>query len=416
MAKVPPYRLMKAARRLAMLAMVFAGLLLGLRSLARLGPEETASLVAGNNAFALDLYSRLKDGNGNLFFSPYSISACLATTYAGARGDTEKQMAQVLHFDGGQEQVARSFGGLRQQLNAAQKKGEIQLNITNGLWGQEGHPFLPAFLKTARQQYDAKLIQLDFATAAESARQQINDWVSDKTKGKITGLIPPGLLNGMTRLVLVNAIYFKGNWTHQFKKLHTQPAPFFVAADHETQTPLMNLTDNFKYAETDAWQLLEMSYVGNDISMVVLLPREKDGLKNIETALTTADLGDWLGRLRPQKVQVSFPKFKMTQQFALADTLSAMGMPAPFSRQSDFSGMDGSHDLFISAVVHKAYVDVNEEGTEAAAATGVAIEARAVRRPEPVPIFRADHPFIFLIRDTHSGSILFLGRMVEPGK
>lgn len=416
MAKGLPYYWLKTARRLTILLMLFTNLLSGLRSLARPGPEETSSLVAGNNAFAIDLYSRLKDGGGNVFFSPYSISGCLAMVYAGARGGTEKQMAQVLYFTGGQEQVSRSFGGLQQQLNAAQKKGEIQLKIANGLWGQEGHPWLPAFLKTAQDQFDARLTQVDFATAAESAGQQINDWVSDKTKGKITNLIPPGLLNHMTRLVLVNAIYFKGNWIHQFKKAATHPAPFFITADRQAQTPLMNLTEIFSYAESDSWQLLEMRYIGNDVSMVVLLPKEKDGLNDLEASLTPEKLSDWLGKEHPQKVNVFFPKFKMTQQFNLTQTLEAMGMTAPFSRQSDFSGMDGTHDLFISAVVHKAYVDVNEEGTEAAAATGAAIAARAVHAPQPVPVFRADHPFIFLIRDTHSGSILFLGRMMDPGK
>lgn len=395
--------------------MLFTNLLSGLRSFARFGPEENASLVAGNNAFAIDLYLRLKDGGGNVFFSPYSISGCLAMVYAGARGDTEKQMAQVLHFTGDQEQVSKLFGGLQQQLNAAQKKGEIQLNIANGLWGQQGHPWLPDFLKIAQDQFDARLTQVDFATAAESARQQVNDWVSDKTKGKITNLIPPGLFNHMTRLVLVNAIYFKGNWIHQFKKAVTHPAPFFVTPDRQTQASLMNLTDTFKYAENDSLQMLEMPYVGNDVSMAVFLPKEKDGLKELEASLTPQNLSDWLGQLRPRKINVFLPKFKMTQQFNLTQTLEAMGMTAPFSPQSDFSGMDGSHNLFISAVVHKAYVDVNEEGTEAAAATGAVVEARAVRRPEPVPVFRADHPFIFLIRDTHSGSILFLGRMMDPG-
>ncbi len=378
--------------------------------------EDLQPLVTGNTAFALDLYSRLKTGEGNLFFSPYSISTCLAMTYAGARGDTEKQMAQVLHFGTNQDQLPVLFGALQKQLNEAQKKQEIQLNVANGLWAQEGHPFLPAFLKIARQQYEAKLNQADFRANADSVGSEINDWVSAKTKGKITNLIPPGMLNAMTRLVLVNAIYFKGHWTTQFKKSNTADAPFSVTGERKVQTPLMNITEDYKYAEPEGLQVLELPYVGKDVSMVVLLPRETDGLKQLEDSLTGPKLDEWLAQLRSQKVHVFLPKFKLTGQFGLANTLASMGMPAPFSPQADFSGMDGTHDLYISAVVHKAYVDVNEEGTEAAAATGVVATARAVRRPEPIPVFRADHPFIFLIRDTHSGSVLFLGRMVEPSK
>ncbi len=373
-------------------------------------------LVNGNTAFALDLYSQLKATDGNLFFSPYSISTALAMTYAGARGDTAQQMAHVLHFDADQNQLPVLFGKLQKQLNEAQKKQEIQLNVANGLWAQKGQPFLPAFLETARQQYEANLNQADFRTSADSARNEINDWVSQKTNGKITDLIPAGMLNPMTRLVLVNAIYFKGRWATQFNKSRTADAPFSVTGNRRVQTPLMNLTENYKYAEPEGLQLLELPYVGNDVSMVVLLPRETDGLKQLEASLTGPKLEDWLKQLHSQKVNVFLPRFKLTAQFTLANTLAAMGMPAPFSPRADFSGMDGARDLYISAVVHKAYVDVNEEGTEAAAATGVGVHALAMRRPEPIPVFRADHPFIFLIRDTHYGSILFLGRVVDPSR
>lgn len=373
-------------------------------------------LVTGNTAFGLDLYSQLKASEGNLFFSPYSISTCLAMTYAGARGDTEKQMAQVLHFGGNQYQVPALFGTLQKQLSEAQKKQEIQLNIANGLWAQKGHPFLPAFLDIARKQYEANVNQVDFRTRAETVRHEINDWVSQKTKGKITNLIPAGMLTPMSRLVLVNAIYFKGRWANQFKKSTTTNAPFSVTNDRKVQSPLMNITDNFNYAEPEGLQVLELPYVSNDVSMVVLLPREIDGLKTLESSLTVSKLDEWLAQLHSQKVNVFLPKFKLTEQFTLADTLARMGMPIPFSPQADLSGMDGTRDLYISAVVHKAYVDVNEEGTEAAAATGVGVTAMSAHRPEPIPVFRADHPFIFLIRDTHSGSILFLGRLDDPSK
>jgi serpin B len=372
------------------------------------------SLAGGNTAFGLDLYARLKTADGNLFFSPYSISACLAMTYAGARGDTAAQMAQTLHFDTNQNQLAASFGEIQTQLNNEKEKKGIELNIANGLWGQKDHPFLPSFLDMAKQSYGANLKQIDFRTHAITARTEINDWVDHKTKGKITDLIQPGVLGSATRLVLVNAIYFKGSWTRQFDKHSTTKAPFTVTLNQKPEVPLMNLAADFKYADVDGLQLLELPYVGDDLSMVVLLPREPAGLKGVEDQLNAQTLDRWLAQAREQKVAVFLPKFKMSAQFSLGKPLAEMGMTDALSPNANFSGMDGKRDLFISAVVHKAFVDVNEEGTEAAAATAVVMRMNAVMMPRPTPIFRADHPFIFLIRDTHSGSILFLGRLVDP--
>jgi serpin B len=375
--------------------------------------NDAQALAGSNNAFALDLYARIKTSDANLFFSPYSISACLAMTYAGAQGETAGQMAQTLHFSTNQNQLAAGFGELQRQLHAA--KTGIELNIANGLWGQKGHPFLPAFLEVAKSTYQANLNQVDFRTQADPAREEINDWVSKKTKGKITNLLQPGVIDPATRLVLVNAIYFKGQWSRQFNKTNTANAPFSVTPSQKVQAPLMSLTSEFKYAEVEGLQLLELPYVGGDLSMVVLLPKELDGLKTLEGLLNEQTLGSWLTQARQQKVNVFLPKFKLTAQLSLAKILAEMGMTNPFSPAADFSGMDGARDLFISAVVHKAFVDVSEEGTEAAAATGTVMRALAVRR-QPTPTFRADHPFIFLIRDTHSGSILFLGRVLDPTK
>jgi serpin B len=376
--------------------------------------NDIASLAEGNTAFALDLYARLKSADDNLFFSPYSISTCLAMTYAGARGDTAAQMVKTLHFDTNQNQLAASFGELQRQLNTEQEKKRIELNIANGLWGQKDHPFLPAYLDLAKQSYGANLEQVDFRTHADTAQTEINDWVSQRTKGKITDLIQPGVLGPATRLVLVNAIYFKGRWDKEFDKHNTTNAPFSVTPDQKLEVPLMKLTADYKYAEVEGLQLLELPYAGDDLSMVVLLPRDVDGLKDVENLLNEQSLNHWLSQAREQKVAVLLPKFKLTAQFSLAKPLGEMGMTDAFSPRADFSGMDGERDLFISAVVHKAFVDVNEEGTEAAAATGVVMRMNAVMRPRPTPIFRADHPFIFLIRDSHSGSILFLGRLVDP--
>jgi serpin B len=379
-----------------------------------LAANDIESLAGGNTAFALNLYARLKTADGNLFFSPYSISTCLAMTYNGARGETAAQMAQTLHFDTNQNQLAASFGELQKQLNKEQKKKGIELDNANGLWGQKNHLFLPAYLDIAKQSYGANLKQVDFRTHADTARTEINDWVDHKTQGKITDLIQPGVLGPATRLVLVNAIYFKGSWAREFDKHSTTPAPFTVTPNQKPEVPLMNLTADFKYAEVDGLQLLELPYAGDDLSLVLLLPREPDGLKGMENLLNQQTLDRWLAQARQQKVAVCLPKFKLAAQFSLAKPLAEMGMTDAFSPNANFSGMDGEHDLFISAVVHKAFVDVNEEGTVAAAATGVVMRSWAVMRPRPTPIFRADHPFIFLIRDNHSGSILFLGRLVDP--
>lgn len=372
------------------------------------------SLAGGNTAFGLDLYARLKTADGNLFFSPYSISTCLAMTYAGAQGDTAAQMAQTLRFDTNQLKLAASFGELQKQLSNEQEKKGIELNVANGFWGQKDHLFLPAFLDIAKQSYKANLKQVDFRTHADTARTEINDWVDHKTKGKIADLIQPGVLGPATRLVLVNAIYFKGSWAREFDKHSTTKAPFTVTPNQKPEVPLMHLTADFKYADVDGLQLLELPYAGDDLSMVFLLPREPDGLKGVEDLLNNQTLDRWLAQAREQKVAVFLPQFKLAAQFSLAKPLAEMGMTDAFSRNANFSGMDGERDLFISAVVHKAFVDVNEEGTEAAAATAVVMRSMAVLMPRPTPIFRADHPFIFLIRDNHPGSVLFLGRLVDP--
>jgi serpin B len=390
-------------------------LLLLAASVASAQPAATDVVVTANTRFAFDLYARLKTGDGNLFFSPYSISTCLAMTWAGARGNTGSQMAGVLHFGTDQTGLHSQFADLQKQLNAVQEKKKVALNIANGLWAQQDHRFLPAFLKIATDDYAARIQQADFRTAAEPTRLEINDWVSAKTANRIQDLISPGSLDSMTRLVLVNAVYFKGHWDTPFKKSKTRPAPFKTESRGAVSTPLMHETERFGYAETNGLQLLELTYAGGDLSMVVLLPAETSSFKKFEDSLTAEKLGLWLRQSSDQKVEVFLPRFKLTQEFSLNDTLAAMGMTEAFTDRADFSGMDGGRDLFISAVFHKAFVEVNEEGTEAAAATGATAVASAVRmEPMDIPIFRADHPFLFLIRDVHSGSILFLGRFTGP--
>jgi serpin B len=323
-------------------------------------------------------------------------------------------MAKTLQFPAAvsNEQFHKEFGSIISRLNQAGQIGGFELVVANALWGQKGYKFKDDFLTLVKTNYDGNLELVDFAKQTEEARKTINDWVENKTKDKIKELIKPGMLDTTTRLVLTNAIYFKGKWAVQFKPELTRDAPFTLPGGEKVTVPMMNQTGNFGYMETDTIQILEMPYVGNGLSMVILLPRKPDGVEDLEKELTSDNLAGWLTKLRKREVQVFVPKFKMTSEFSLGDTLSAMGMPDAFSTKADFSGMTGSRDLFISAVVHKAYVDVYEEGTEAAAATGVGMKLTSIAPPPPV--FRADHPFIFLIRDNQTGSILFLGRCANP--
>lgn len=376
--------------------------------------QDLRAVAEDNNRFALDLYARLRAAKAtNLFFSPSSISAALAMTYAGARGETAEQMAKVLHFRSSEEKLHAAFGDLRRLWNAERKQQGYQLNVANRLWGQQSFRFRPEFQAVTRECYGAELAPVDFARNAEDARQQINDWVEEQTQGKIRDLIAPGMLDAMTRLVLTNAIYFKGDWTRPFRKESTQVAPFHLSAGMTADVPLMHQQEPFRFWAGDGLKVLELPYGEGDLTMLVLLPDETEGLPALEARLTADNLSRWESTLRKQKVRVYLPRFTMTSQFELADLLRAMGMTRLFnSREADLSGMSTEEGLSVSAVIHKAFVDVNEEGTEAAAATAVGVRATAmIAQP---PVFRADHPFIFLIRDNRTGSILFLGRLVNP--
>lgn len=376
---------------------------------------QTQALVQGNNAFAFDLYARLRTAPGNLFFSPYSISTCLAMTYAGARGETQTQMARVFHFPpGDQAQVHSAFGELQRLLGEAAKEG-IELNIANALWAEKNPPLLPAFLQIARNEYQANINQADFRTGAESARAEINQWVAHQTKDKIQEILPPGSIDAMTRMVLANAIYFKGTWLKQFEKGETQNQPFHLSSTQQVDAPLMHHMDEVRYMEETNFQAVEIPYKGGELGMVVLLPRQVDGCAALEARLNPALLPHSLSQTRKQKVEIFLPRFKLESKVELQQTLAKMGMPTAFITGADFSGMDGTRNLFISAVFHKAWGEVNEEGTEAAASTAVTIKRSAIiREPAPPPVFRADHPFLFFIRDTRSGSLLFVGRLANP--
>ena len=376
---------------------------------------QTQALVDGNTGFALDLYRQLRTIKGNLFFSPYSISTCLAMAYAGARGDTAKQMARVFHFEGDQQQLHSSFGELQRQLGEASQEKGIELSVANALWAQKEYAFLPAFLEIAKANYQANLKQADFSMEAEAARSEINDWVAQKTREKIKDILPPGSLDAATRLVLANAIYFKGVWAKPYDKNETSNQPFFLSATRQVDVPLMKHIDDVRYAQNSDFQAVELPYRSNELSMVILLPRQVDGYVRLEKQLTPRLLSQTVGEMKQQKVEIFLPRFKLESTLNLISVLAKMGMPDAFGARADFSGMDGSKNLYISGIFHKAWGEVNEEGTEAAAATALTFTLSAVRSPAaPPPVFRADRPFIFLIRDTRSGSLLFLGRFADP--
>jgi serpin B len=374
---------------------------------------DAKALAQANTAFAFDLYKRLCQPGANLFFSPASLSTAFAMAYDGARGATADEMAQVLHFTLEPDRLNAAFADLLRSWTGDPNRA-YELHLANALWGQSGYGFLPAYLKSTREHFGAGLREVDYHADPEAARQVINTWVEQQTKAKIKDLIPSGLLDRQTRLVLTNAVYFKGTWVSPFPKAATRTAPFHVSAGRDVATPMMNKTARFGYMETETFQALELPYKGDHLAMVVLLPKTATGLAALEAALSAQALDGWLGQLKAEEVIVALPKFTMTEQFQLGRALAAMGMARAFSPAADFSGMNGkSHDLYLTEAVHKAFVDVNEEGTEAAAATGIAVGLTAAA-PRPKPVFRADHPFVFLIRDRRSGSVLLLGRLVQP--
>jgi serpin B len=369
------------------------------------------------NAFAESLYREIQSqqgGSGNLFLSPLSISTALAMTYAGARGETATQMASALHYTLDASTLAGDFGSLLTDLNSA-GQGGYALSVADALWGQQGFPFLSSFLNLVQADYGGGLHQVDFAGATEATRQTINDWVAQETNNKIQNLIPEGALSPLTRLVLTNAVYFKGQWATAFDPSLTQDAAFTVGSGGQVQVPTMHATGSYGYMQSDGYQVLELPYQGNRLAMDVILPSSTSGPAGLDAGQLPADLSGWLRGLTPEQVIVSLPKFKMTTQFELSQSLESLGMTDAFSGSADFSGIS-QEGLKIDSVIHKAFIDVGETGTEAAAATAVSVTATCVgiiSGMQPIA-FNADHPFLFLIRDTQSGSVLFMGQVANP--
>jgi serpin B len=380
---------------------------------------DITAIAGGNNAFALDLLHQLGSASENLFYSPYSISSALAMTWAGARGGTETQMADVLHFSLDQAALHPAFNGLMQTLDSrAEVEGiepdkAFKLNIANALWGQQGFSFLSEFLDTLALNYGAGMKLVDFQKDPEGARQDINNWVSEETEEKIKDIVPQGAIDALTRLVLSNAIYFKADWASEFSKESTSDQEFNLADGTTVNVPTMFQNGTFRFTAGNALKAIELPYAGNQLSMVILLPHEGQ-LETVQAGLDSASVDTLLSSMEYQDVDLYLPKFKYEYSLSLVDALKKMGMVDAFDASlADLSGMDGARDLYITNILHKAFVAVDEAGTEAAAATVVIVGVTSAPAGQPFE-FRVDRPFLFLIRDIPTGTILFVGRVMNP--
>jgi len=380
--------------------------------------ESVNIIIEANNKFAVDLYSEYKSEEGNIFFSPYSISTALAMTYEGAKGQTAEEMQSVFYFPEDDSVRRSGYASLYNEINKGDKK--YKLSTANALWAEQDYTFLDEYFDLINQYYDGKVTNLDFKTDLENSRITINNWVEDKTNDKIKDLIPSGLITSITRLVLTNAIYFKGEWVKQFNEEETQDRDFRISSNNNVKVKMMQRTDDesiWSYAENNQLQILEMPYSGEELSMLVLLPKDDD-IESLENSITTEKLSEWKNNLEEQRVNIVIPRFKFETKYFMSDTLVKMGMLTAFSDVADFSGMTGKMDLNIDEVIHQAFVEVNEEGTEAAAATAVIMKpTTSIGLEEPIiPAFMADHPFIFVIQQKDSGNILFMGRVTNPAE
>jgi serpin B len=384
-------------------------------------------VVQGNTAFAADLYGRLRSKPGNLFFSPESISMALAMATAGARGETLAEMQQTMHFRLDPARLHAAFGGLLAAWRAPAEPSPNpeaaslpELFLANRLWCQAGFTLSPDFVAITRDQYGAPVEQVDFIKSSDPARETINRWVEEQTHDKIKDLLAPGTITPDTRIVITNAIYFKAAWASPFVKEATKNEPFFTDPSKGHPVPMMHRSKaQAGYAEVSHAKVLEMPYLSHDsrrsLSLLVVLPDDKDGLPELEADLSEKKISSWVSELRQDEVDVALPRFKITAEMELVPLLQQMGMKRAFTEVADFSGITTEMPLMIAHVVHKAFVDVNEAGTEAAAATAaVMIAVGMVVRPRPPPVFRADHPFLLILRDRTNGSVLFMGRVVDP--
>ena len=381
-------------------------------------PKEFDTVVGANNQFAFDLYSKYKSEKGNIFFSPYGISTALTMTYEGAKGETAEEIQAVLRIPKDDEKRRLESEKIYNQINKDSK--DYKLSTANALWAQKDYQFLEEYVNNIGEYYGGKTTNLDFIKETEKSCVTINDWVEGQTNNKIKNLIPKGVIDSMTRLVLTNAIYFKGAWVLQFDEKDTKDENFKTNLGQTVKVPMMRLTGDdaeFNCVKADKVQILELSYDGEDLSMLFILPKE-DNLEKLEKSINTKKLSEWRSALEKQRVDIYIPKFKFETKYFMAETLKEMGMPLAFKWPgADFSGMDGTRNLYIGDVIHQAFIEVNEEGTEAAAATAVVMLWGSLGGEKPaIPVFRADHPFIFIIQQKETGNILFMGRVNDPNE
>jgi serpin B len=421
---------------------------------------DDSDLVAESvTRFALDLYCEIGKVEGNLFFSPVSIAIALSMTLAGAKGETAREMARTLNLpDLEPSGLHAAFGFLLSDLSYeyAQPKGDefwyepntqaasgekvvdptaCLVRMANAIWGQAGLEFLQSYRHVLKSFYESELHQVDFAANPQQARRRINSWVADKTLDKIPELLPPGILNEITRLVLTNAVYFKAQWNHPFSESETKQQPFFLMEGTTQPVDMMHIIDDFWYTEDDLVQVLSLPYAGGRFVMLIILPKEKNGLRDVESRLSFERLRDWRKSLTCVEVDLLLPKFEFRQQIMLTDVLREMGMRLAFDDTADFSGMAGIEPLkknderlkpenlpqnidelpiVISEFIHEAFINLDEKGAEAAAATGVVIMLGGIPDEEPKVEFHADHSFGFAIMETSKGVPLFMGRMEAP--
>jgi len=367
---------------------------------------------SSRNQFALDFFKQASlDEKGNIFFSPFSLSTAMGMTYAGAKGVSQDQIAKVFHFAPNSEKFHKQQGNILKRLNA--KTDSVQLNIVNSLWAEKTYPFKGSYSTLMKKAYSAKVRPMDFINKPEESRLTINRDIYKSTNEKIKDLLPLGSLNNLTRLVLTNAIYFKGEWKIKFQKERTSEANFHITPQNVIKCKMMGVKSEFNYYEGSKFQALELPYAGGNFSMVIILPAANQPLDELSNSLSNTSFDDIFKGFNNEEVIVSIPKFKLSKGYQLKEILSNMGMPQPFTDDADFTRMTSLSNLKISDVYHKAFIEVNEQGTEAAAATAVVIAMKSIGHDT---FFIANRPFLFLIREKSANTILFMGRIVDPTK
>jgi serpin B len=393
--------------------------LAGLLSMVTLSNAQTSPPAAAtaNNTFAMDLYARISHREGNLCVSPYSISSALEMASAGAAGQTQQQMLSVLHWTQTPAALPHAAAALASAIKSGEaKQGGAQIDIANSLFGQQGFPYRQEFLALLSKEYAAPLQTVDFAGHPRESAEKINHWAAEQTHDRIKQTIDPSSLLPSTRLVLVNAVYFKADWIEKFEKRATSDKPFFVDGKDSANVSTMQQTHGFNYFQNDSMQMMEMPYVGG-CSMLVLLPRAHDGLPALENSLTADSFDTWLKQMQPQLLRVDLPRFQIEGSFQMKGPLAELGMTDAFDpHKADFSDITTAQKLVIDQVIHKTFIKLDEAGTEAAAVTAVTAVAASVMRqkpPEPI-VFQADHPFLYVLRHQATGTILFMGRITNP--